>query len=773
MLSLLCALVIAPSTYPEPLSATARQEMWETAKDKYLGVSEKLKALGVSVELAKEDILHGRSPVDSLLSVNCILTGENTMKVEIETHSGGGEGVADVKFGGAFEWGKEIQSIAGHMAISGADNGIASEYSYNRVNGESKIELEGNRSIWDAKVQMGDAKAGPVAAGVKLGPLKVLVDPYVMIKEVIREAPEMVEAVKEKIGGVSTRVNLTNLIYALKNSNEPPPNFAANRLVVSISGLSQAIKTGQASTLGDLRHIDGVLVDSAKGDVLLYGTADSSAPPIPTDVVVAMARVTFVNRTDAYISIDPDWAHPSATMHARVGGVPDELTKTELVRRMLAADYQMKTFILGTHPILGVPNMIDQFSEHPERAASLGQRFWITPRPLSPGDVRIGVMGDKTLYQFESRPIVRTNAAFADEIPVGTGIGSASPESELAAAGLTDHFADAEKQFPESGFGELRQILELSTLFTLLRTVNLPETCASSIRKLADLQVAVAEVPNDFKPLEIVVGKPGTHQWRLSGGVRAAPDLSCPMSDSESVATAGSIHNPTNGWFTASSPVLDPIEAPSSLSHEALSVQLIALAQTALQKNEAEEAIKLAQLAVKLSPMSLDARLMLTRASVIGGHWDAVERAASAVLEMDPNSFDGHLYKAFAIFEQGGKTKAYLDAVVNGTIREACRPVYVEIEAALKANPNRGVTFYLCSLIDNLALDPKAAIVDLSAALEVQPDYEMALRDRAIRYKEVGDLAHAMQDANLFLATRPGDVKMKALKAELEKVVQK
>ena len=93
--------------------------------------------------------------------------------------------------------------------------------------------------------------------------------------------------------------------------------------------------------------------------------------------------------------------------------------------------------------------------------------------------------------------------------------------------------------------------------------------------------------------------------------------------------------------------------------------------------------------------------------------------------------------------------------------------------AALKANPNRGVTFYLCSLIDNLALDPKAAIVDLSAALEVQPDYEMALRDRAIRYKEVGDLAHAMQDANLFLATRPGDVKMKALKAELEKVVQK
>jgi tetratricopeptide (TPR) repeat protein len=785
MIALLVAsLVSAPhfSTVSE-----IRQSLWNDMRERLRAESEDLKGKGISIEAGHNALVGG---VDKLcdFATNIVFNpADFSLKVGADIKSWGRGGIASIHVGGSMEIGKNVETAAGHFSISDTIQGIASTFSYNRANEEESLSVEGKDNFLVGKVMFGDPKKGPAEFGIDFEGVKLMINPYVMAKYVSEHRQELVEHVESGlgdyadpaeraaaaaaakvqsdlgIGGISVRLNLQDLAYALNDSPTPPPAFAETRIAASLKNMA----AGAATDFGELNHIDGLVLDGDHGDVVLLGSHDPDLPRIPVEVAAALARSVYVNGTAPFISIDLDHYDLSKPQTSRIGGVPQELRSSELIRRMLHADYEMKRFSLGLDDVQGIRSLKSLLKEHPEHGKFIKHRLWISPRPLTYGDVRIGKRGRNSVIAFESSPIVST--AFDKGVsvtgPTASGDTSAGvPEPEIVAGDLTSQYAAIERQFPEAMFGEVRQIIELATAMSILREQTLPTQCADSVHRFAAITVPSVEVPSEFdlRKIEYPDGF-------IVGGIALTPVTSPPEPSAQLGRWLDQVHN--GGSPEALPPIIDDLSTQLPMPPSELAKRLCQFANDSMKGKKYDDAIGFAATAAKLAPGDAAPPMILAAAFLQKGDMAAMLKATDQAIRLDPDNANCHLLRAVALtvpIETDRFVREHKGIGLPPAALEArCNDANAEIDRLLALQSTSGTPYLLKAIIEDAKGDLDSAITLASKALDAAPDDPEALYFRAQEQVKANRLPEALADANAYLIVVPTNAEAHAFRAKL------
>lgn len=238
-----------------------------------------------------------------------------------------------------------------------------------------------------------------------------------------------------------------------------------------------------AETVGRLKTLDGLYVDRATGQIVLYGEpGDGDGPIRPGDIFTALRSEFFVLE-EVGMTIDPDEQNPHGpSMPVRYFGGTQN---TRIGQVMFECDRLMKCLGMGRDNVTGQPlkSRVPQFATQAQlpRAArgapggaspaleeELWNRFWITlntnrePADQGYGKSLVGVVANEPLLEFtHHRLFVDTERMYR---PAGSGTLLSSGGQQTAGARqfadhLTVHYDEIGGEFPV--FEELKQLSKL------------------------------------------------------------------------------------------------------------------------------------------------------------------------------------------------------------------------------------------------------------------------------------------------------------------------
>ncbi len=510
------------------ITPASRDLSWESTARQLREVAETYKKWGITFELDRESKFTGaNTPVPAHLEVTGSMESPDSLAIGIQTVVGQKHALA-VQFGGKFKVDPAGNASEGNGAIYVEGRGLVGKYQFSKDTGIS-MEAGIEESLYSLGINLGKADVGPFSLGLKLGPLTVKLDPTTYAKRFAIMAPVLAGKGKEKIGGVTMRVDADALLAAITEAPAPPTEYTQGRLAVSLKG---ALSAG-AKDLGLLTSLDGVLVDEAGKDIVLVGRNDSTLPQIPMATIATLARCIYVNGKHPWISIDPQPDY-TAPHHARIGDVPSELLHSALVETMLAADYSMKQISLGKHKIEGISELMDMLSEE-DLAKSQRWRLWISPAQPGVGDIRMSSTVGARYYAYPVAPVIKAETTLLDPSNAdwttryaeksGIPIAETGPAALLAEQYTLNYHA-IETAWPDSRFGAVRQQIQLSGLLTLLAAKEKIEWESSLIGRLASVKVGQRSFPLDFPGLKSTRLSATSETHSIAGGMMTTVTLS-------------------------------------------------------------------------------------------------------------------------------------------------------------------------------------------------------------------------------------------------------
>ena len=169
---------------------------------------------------------------------------------------------------------------------------------------------------------------------------------------------------------------------------------------------------------------------------------------------------------------------------------------------------------------------------------------------------------------------------------------------------LTQKFDFVESTWPESGFASVRQDLELTNLFALMRTLTLPDWAKGIVDDAAAMPVPHVPVPSEYPAFQTPWLKVGGQNWQITGGVTT--DVDIPMAaDRPDSATSASAAD------TALGPIDPMAEEPTAFVVADAADVAFETAQSAFAAQDYATAVIEAWTAFDLKPKSVDAAYLL------------------------------------------------------------------------------------------------------------------------------------------------------------------
>lgn len=514
------------------------QSSWERTASTFRSIAETYKKWGITFEVdGTKKFTSADGPLPGHLELSGSLETPDTLKLKMKVTGGDKEALA-IDLGGSFSIDPSGNASEGGGAVYIENSGLGGKFKYDATNGLT-LETGLEETFYTLGLKFGNPQEGPIGFGLKLGPLTVNVNPTIWARHAREAIPAMAKVASGKIGGVTLNVDMDAMAAALVNDPTPPDRFLKDRLAVSLKSV-----TASQKDLGDLNDIEGIFIDSAHEDLLLVGSHDPNLPPVSLDILAALARTVYEAGTHPYISLDPQAGNLMAPHHARIGGVPDDLRSSELIKVMLTADYSMKQIQLGQHPIDGVPDLMELVEKDKDPSIGGAGRFWINPRPLAPGDVRLSSSEQGRFYSVMTFPLVSCESTLSG--PEMPSLMSANAprertswdrEVELVSRSLTEHYGQVEHDWPEAQFGAARQTLQLSNLLSLARNREKTPWADAVIHAIASREIPKTDVPSEFpglrSPRSAEIGNITT--W-IQGGMTTDVELPEPENGDEPLA---------------------------------------------------------------------------------------------------------------------------------------------------------------------------------------------------------------------------------------------
>lgn len=742
------SLLIAVAMLPMPSSPGASAAWtWTAAAEQLRSVAETYKKWGITFKVEKSgEFVAATSPVPSRLEVTGAIESPDTLTLSVNTTVGEKNALA-VHLGGNFKIDPNGTATEGAGAVYVEGRGLAGKFKYDRETGIT-LEAGVEETFYSLGIKLGEADAGPFALGLKLGPLSVDIDPTKWVRRFVEMAPTLTKQGAARIGGVTLQMNSDALAAAIREADKPPAAYLMNREAVSLKGLLAA----GTKDLGRLTSVEGLLVDSARHDIVLVGSHDASLRPIPVDLLTVLVRTVYEAGTHPYVSIDPQAGDFGAPHRARIGGIPTSLHKSALIDVMLTADYSMKQLVMSKHRVEGVPGMMDLSSEFDPRKPEQW-RFWITPVPPSSGDIALSHGATSRYYRFVVQPQILAettklsggNATDADPLVL-----SSSPDTDLSrptratllAQTYTQRYAAIESEWPESQFGSARQALQLAGVISLAASREREPWELALFHRIGVLSVALCEIRTSFPSLTTTrPGPDGAATIAAQGGMQTDILLPAPSVGIERISDADI---KWTSWHGSLAPLKPTASEPAALSESAAAEMAKEDAMRALSSSDWGAAKLSARFALRIKPHWDDAEALLISAlarandkttiteleTAIGAmpkslkllaisaslseaqeNWYELRKIATKLIALQPTYAPGYAFRAQGLY-RGGDSAALADW--NTAIRlDPQNPEYRMKRAA----------FYLWQGMQaNAASNLKdKALSDLDAAIQVAP----------------------------------------------------
>lgn len=412
----------------------------EGVRQRLRGVAETYRKWGITFDVKGEQAFSGTTGfMPSYLKVSGGYESVDTVRMNVEAGLGEKQALA-VSMVGDYKTDASGQVVTGGGSLYLKGSGLGGRFSYSRADGfqfESGLE----ETFYSFGVRFGERDKGPLALGLKLGPLKVGVDPVQWARHCREAAPQMAG----KVGGVLVQVDLPALASALTDAPLPDSCRLREVTAVSLRRLDPQQRTIPLTT------IFGVACDAEGGDVILLGRSEPGASPIPLPVVSAVLRSCWRDGLDPFVSLDPE--PDGGALRARLGGLSPGLESSELARLLLDADHHLKEVVNGDTPVAGLQALDTQIAATPGARGGILARFWLAERPFESGDLAVLKGPAGSLYTFDAEPRV-----LAETLERKAAASSDAMEAIFArtAASFSASLPRLEASHPELGLRSVR-----------------------------------------------------------------------------------------------------------------------------------------------------------------------------------------------------------------------------------------------------------------------------------------------------------------------------
>jgi len=319
----------------------------------------------------------------------------------------------------------------------------------------------------------------------------------------------------EKVGGVAFDVTLA----VLQATGQPefqstaPMIGADHVMLISLKRLLAAVQNYSASpaqwaTLPDtLRHpanigrIRGFTLAPNGQDVWLIGTV--SARPetrIDIDTIILALRTAWLQDTVPGVSLDRSPYDPNGPNVPRVIGLPAD---SSMAKTMLAADYEMKSIVLGIRPtgVADYRSAMTLIAEQGQAPPQLATRFWYHPKPLDAGAVRQSSSGRTTVFNAELQVLSQGMQADGADFVSTSGGNDIGDRAAKAYTAALDAFARSRAADPGFLIARLDGLLDAVAAARLLRLTGANSPVLRAFAKLPYRPFGRPAQPSDFPAL--------------------------------------------------------------------------------------------------------------------------------------------------------------------------------------------------------------------------------------------------------------------------------
>lgn len=631
MLALLAVLASGPPAPPD----------WAATAERLKSSAEAYSRWGITFSLdAHSEFTAAGAPVPEHIDLMGSLRTPDEVTISIRTTVGAKHALA-VHLTTCFKLDGTGKAKEGDGALYVDGRGQVGKFKFDPLTGvvfDPGVE----ETFFQLGIKLGEGDEGPTTLGLKLGPLSLGIDPAMWARQYRQSEPTFTRNGAGKIAGAEMSLDADALLAAVSEAPGPPQQFTDSRLAVSLKG---AIEAG-AKDFGNLNSIDGVLIDLPHNDLVLIGVHESRLASIPMEYVTAVARSVYVQGQSPWVCLEPVAGNLAAPNRARIGGFGSDLEKSAIVEAMLTADYSMKQLVMGKRKIEGVPEMMDLTGDadpiRPEQ-----WRCWITPNEPLPGNVRLSAGPVGRYYHFLVQPLVRAetkrfvNCVMSGfEIPVSAGpndepLADNPARCRRIAQKYSQNYAAIESNWPESSFGRARQILQLSGLFSLLKSSEKEAWETALVRRVAALPAARREIRASFPGLTSTPVPFQEATITIDGGLSTAVNLPAPVPGTEQISHESIRWSAWRGTLPAPTPAADEV-APVSIAAGADAALLDA--SEALESDELGAAAASASVALSLRPKWDQAESILIEALAALNRDEAGKELGSA-LAANPDSW--------------------------------------------------------------------------------------------------------------------------------------
>lgn len=668
---------------------------WSDFAVKFRQRAEEYKAMGLGFEISKDKDFEA---VDSLfpgrLQISAAFSSPDTLDVSMTTQIGENHSLA-VGFGGTYSFTPDGNAKEGKGLLVIEGTGISAAYK-KAVGDAPEFETALQEAMLKLGIHFGKDTEGPFSFQLKFGPLALKVDPVKLAKKVRETAGG--------VGGIDLQVDADAMSAALQPAAAPPREFIANRLVFPLSGLSSH------PTLGALNNLEGIVLDSESHKIALIGKHTEGWPEIPSERVATMFRTVCSDHLHPFISIDPDFSDWLKPHRSRVGGISKALAGTSLIASMLKADYSMKLLALGNkhvENVLSVPESISQGSG----VGPIATRFWINPAPLRVGDLLLSSNTHQRVYQLHSRPVILT-APLTETPQMGR---SAMDAPAAVAASMTSGFDRVIYSWPESGFAEALQDIQLSNLCSVLMLKESEDWVGSCINGATDFSIPGAQVPKEFPAISVSLAE--NSDVKIVGGMQTFVEIPMEIKDA-----AGPIAMPESDDLSETPPSPPVASDVIAQTPEEMYERLLVGARQRLQAGDLDASEQLANSALRLRKGDVHATLCLFAAMARREQPDParMDDIINQALQAHPQSWEINLLRANEYYLASLNTIDLFPAEQSQLRRMACDRLRI-----VKQNrPGEGTAYLLSGEALRLNDEAEEAMKEFDKAVELSPlDY--------------------------------------------------
>lgn len=733
------------------LALIGHQSGWADTASRFRDIAETYKKWGITFEVdTSKRFTAADGPMPGELEVSGSMESPDSLKLKMKATAGEKQALA-IDLGGTFKIDPDGTATEGNGAVYLEGSGLAGKFTYDKANGLN-LETGLEETFYSLGIKLGNPNEGIFGLGLKLGPLTVNIDPAKWAHRFQEMAPEMAKAGAKKIGGVTLAVDADAMTAAIANDADPPERFLQNRELVSL----KALAASGAATLGDLNDLQGVLVDEKNQDVLLVGSHNDALPALSSDVLATLARSVYEADLHPYISIDPQSGDLSLPHRARIGDVPQDLRSSELVKDMLTADYSMKRIQIGDKKLEGIPELIDLIDTNQSIQFGAVGRFWINPRPLTPGDVKLAKGSDSRYYEIPTTPLIlseamQTNAPVAavPSLDLYGDTDAFKKEVDQMARTLTSDYSMVEREWPESGFGAARQALQISNILTLVRQEERRPWMDALMHAVGSRPIPSVDVPKEFPGLRSTrsVTVNGQETW-VQGGMTTDAEIPDPVSGGEAIDPASlSLED----GVASLAPPTPTAEEPSVMTPDQVAADYLSEAQIALKALDYNGAVRSAAGALLCKPDWVEAEVVVLSGLAGEGDTADFEAELADAIKAHPKAWQ-LLYFQAIYSEQLARDAAGEFGYVADNHREAACEMAKQV---VKLQPKFAEAYALLgrveheSEIDDYSLDYWNKAISINPQ---SPEYHLGRAAVLISQKKY---AVGLTDLNAALAVSP------------------